>query len=320
MIGKNIVVLTGGTGTVKLINGLYEINPDNLTIITNTADDFSFYGLYVSPDTDAVLYSLSDLLDKEKMWGLKDDKFTVKNIIEQLDKEGEYPIASWFNLGDKDLAYCLYRSHLLQKGKTLSEAVGIVAKQLGIKSKIFPMADTPVGTYFTTNKGEYHLEEYFIRLRAKPDITKIEIKGADNAEVSDRLINEIIQAKLIIIGPSNPISSIGPILKINEIKKAIKNNPCAKLVISPIIGSRPVSGPAHKYMKNEGFEVSPIGVYNFYKDTGTIFMFDKSDKELYSKQLENLSKNRNQTIIYNDIIIPTRKEQIKLAESILELK
>jgi LPPG:FO 2-phospho-L-lactate transferase len=317
---EHIVILTGGTGTVKLINGFYEIVPDKLSIVTNTADDFSFYGIYVSPDTDAVLYSLSGLLDKTKMWGLSQDSFTVKDILKNLDTDTEFPVASWFNLGDKDLAHCLYRTFLLEKGKSLTEAVAIISNKLNISAKIYPMADSPVGTYFTTTDDEeFHLEEFFIRLRTEPAIKSITIKGAEDAKVSKELIQEIKKADLIIIGPSNPISSIGPILKINSIFKEMKENTCPKLVISPIIGVNPVSGPAHKYMEASGFEVSPLGVYKFYENIGTHFMFDTSDKVAFKDKLERKSKESGHYILFEDILIPTKEKQVELAEKIVKI-
>ena len=157
---RDFVVLTGGTGTVKLLKGLQELIPNNLVILTNTGDDFNYYGLKVSPDTDAVLYALSGQLDEAKMWGLHGDSFETQKIIKKLDSEND-PVAGWFNLGDKDLAYCLFRDNLLKNGKTFTESVQIVAQQLGLEPIIFPMSDTPVTTYFTTKDNKtYHFEEF----------------------------------------------------------------------------------------------------------------------------------------------------------------
>ena len=253
------------------------------------------------------------------MWGLIDDSFIVKGIIQNLEQNHPDSIASWFNLGDKDLAYCLFRSYLRNQGNSLTESIKIITKKLGIKAKIYPMADSPIGTYFLgTNGEEYHLEEYFIKLQTKPAIKEIKFKGVEEAQVSPELIDELKKADLIIIGPSNPVSSIGPILKIKQIHNEIKNNHCPKLVISPIIGTSPVSGPAHKYMKAEGYEVSPLGVYSYYKDIGTHFLFDTSDSPFFKDQLEKNAK-KNQKIFFDDIIIPTKEKQVNLANIILNL-
>ena len=239
---NKIIILTGGTGTVKLIKGFNQLIPERLVIITNTGDDFNYYGIKVSPDTDSVLYALSNQLDESKMWGLKDESFITQKQLQKIDNNPN-KVSEWFNLGDKDLAFCLYRQFLIKQGKSFTESVEIIKNQLQIKPQIFPMSDSEVTTYFTTEDGKtYHFEEFFIRLHSNPHIRRIDFVNSDKAKVSEQLLNRILQAKIIIIGPSNPITSIGPILSIKKIKMAIKESKALKIVISPIIGREAKTG------------------------------------------------------------------------------
>lgn len=314
----SIVVLTGGTGTVKLLKGLNKIIPEKLVIITNTGDDFNYYGVKVSPDTDAVLYALSDQLDESKMWGLKEETFETQKIIKKVDNSPD-PVANWFNLGDKDLAYCLYREFLLKQGKSFTEAVEIIKKQLQLTPQILPMADSPVTTYFTTTDGQkYHMEEFFIRLQSQKPIQSIEYVNAEKAEVNERLLKEIGKAKVIVIGPSNPISSIGPILAIKEIKEAIKASNALKIAISPIIGREAYSGPAKIYLEAKGVEVSPVGIFNYYKDLADHYYFDASDKREFELLLTKKAKKHNKEVYFEDIFFNTTEKQVAFADKLIK--
>lgn len=316
MPSKDLVVLTGGTGTVKLINGLYRLIPEKVSIITNTGDDFIFYGLKVCPDTDSVLYSLGNLLNESNMWGLKDDTFEIGKILKKLDIK-ENKVADWFNLGDKDLAYCLFRTHLMNNGKTFTEATKLVQESIGINKnlEILPMSDNPVTTFFTTTDGKvYHFEEFFIRLKSEKPIEKIDYVNAEVAGTSDQIIERIHNAKIILIGPSNPITSIGPILAIKEIKKAIKESNAKKVVISPIIGREAYSGPAKTYMEAKGIEVSPIGIFDFYKDLADEFYFATTDQDLFEKELTAKAQEFNKKVIFDDIIFHSAEKQLSFAE------
>ena len=313
-----MLVLTGGTGTVKLIKGLNAVIPEKLFIITNTGDDFNYYGLKVSPDTDAVVYALSNQLDEKKMWGLKEETFVTQGILKNIDTNPD-PVAQWFNLGDKDLAYCLYRDYLMKQGKTFTESVEIIKNKLRIIPQIVPMSDSDVTTYFTTQDGKvYHFEEFFIKLRSQEPIKKIEFVKADEAIVSEKLLQAIEQTKVIIIGPSNPITSIGPILAIKDIKNAIIKSNALKIVVSPIIGREAYSGPAKIYMQANGIEVSPVGVFNYYKELADHYYFDASDKKEFEQELTALAKKTGKKIFFEDIIFDTAEKQINFAKHLVE--
>ncbi|MHA2365314.1 MAG: 2-phospho-L-lactate transferase [Candidatus Hodarchaeales archaeon] len=311
----NIVILTGGTGTVKLIEGLYNHLPDKLVIVCNTGDDWDFYGLYVSPDTDAVLYTLSNQLDRSKMWGIKDDTFVVKDVIQSLDDAAE-PVASWFNLGDVDLAHCLYRNYLLNQGLSLTKATDIIRRRLGIKSMIFPMSDERVTTNFQTPEESYHIQEFFIKLHGSKKIENISFNGASNAKLIPELKNEISNSSLIIIGPSNPISSISPILAISEIKRALQDCSAKKVVISPIIGNKAFSGPAADYMTAKGLAVSPEGIFQFYQDIGDIFLFHEVDKSKFD-YLKKEATILDKEIFFHNILFQDLDSKKKFAKWLL---
>ncbi len=318
MESNSVVVLTGGTGTVKLLKGLNKVIPDNLVILTNTGDVFDYYGLKVSPDTDAVLYALSEKLDETKMWGLKDETFETQTIIKSMDKAPE-PIAGWFNLGDKDLAYCLYREYLLKQGKSFTEAVKIIKNRLGLVPRIYPMADSEVTTYFTTEDGKvHHFEEFFIKLRSEEPIQSIDYVNADKAKVNAELLREIETAKVIIIGPSNPITSIGPILAIKEIKEAILKSDALKIVISPIIGRVAYSGPAKIYMEAKGIEVSPVGIYDYYKEIADHLYFDTSDKTEFEPLVAKVAQQEKKEIYFDDIFFDTAEKQLAFATKLVK--
>ena len=318
MSTDRILVLTGGTGTVKLLKGLNKLIPNNLDIITNNGDDFYYYGLKVCPDTDALVYALSGNLDESKMWGIKGDSFVTQHILQTIDGS-ETPVANWFNLGDKDLAYCLYRTFLLKSGKSLSEVVDHMKEKLSITPKIYPMSDTDITTYFTTMEDKaIHFEEFFIRLHSLVPIKNITFANVDKAKVSKDLILSIEQATLIIIGPSNPITSIGPILAIKDIKNAIQKSKAKKIIISPIIGREAFSGPAKTYMEARGIEVSPAGIYSIYKDIADEFYFDSTDEQEFGIMLGNQAREAGKKIFFADIIFNTEEKQVAFAAYLLK--
>jgi LPPG:FO 2-phospho-L-lactate transferase len=260
-----LVVLTGGSGGAKLIEGLAaEIDPAELTIICNTGDDATFHGLYVSPDIDAITYTLAGLSDVEKGWGIKNDTFLV---LEQLRLLGN---DAWFNLGDKDLATHIKRTELLNQGLKLSEVTEHIRRQLGVQSKILPMTDEQVETRVQTPQGEISFQEFFVRERWTCEVNSVRFVGADLARPAPGVLAALRAAEAIVICPSNPITSIGPILAVPGIRNALERSAVPVVGVSPIIGAAAISGPAHKLMIASSLEPSVIGVascYNEFLDT-----------------------------------------------------
>jgi len=256
-----IVVLTGGTGGAKLIEGLAaEIDPAELTIICNTGDDATFHGLYVSPDIDTITYTLAGLCDADKGWGIRGDTFTA---LEQLRRLGN---DAWFNLGDKDLATHITRTKLLNDGLTLSEVTDRIRRQLGVQSRILPMSDQRIETRVQTPQGELSFQEFFVKERWAGEVTSVRIVGAEQAQPAPGVLEAIRSAEAIVICPSNPITSIGPILAVPGIRAGLEQTSASVVGISPLVGSAAISGPAHKLMIASGFEASVVGVARCYKE------------------------------------------------------
>ena len=258
-----IIVFTGGTGGAKLVQGLQQVVPaDELTVVVNTGDDVDWWGLHVSPDIDSVLYALGGLLSKDRGWGVDGDSFRCLDRMKQLGQP------SWFNLGDLDLATHLTRTALLRAGKTLSEATAELATQLGIRARVLPMSDDRVSTMLDTAKGTLTFQEYFVRERHQVEVHAVRFEGAERARPAPGVIEAIEEAEAIIFAPSNPVTSIGPILAVPGIRNAMlqpgKGQKAPIIVVSPIVGDAAVSGPAGELMKIQGHASSLEGVLWLY--------------------------------------------------------
>ncbi|MFQ5788227.1 MAG: 2-phospho-L-lactate transferase [Thermodesulfobacteriota bacterium] len=269
-----ITALAGGVGAARFLKGLSRvIKTEQLTVIVNTGDDIKISGLYVSPDIDIVIYWLSNLVDREKGWGLREDTF---KFIEALNRFG---IETWFNIGDRDLATHMYRTHLRNKGHTPSEITSKIANAFGIKNiKILPMTDEDVETWIVTDEGEMHFQEYLIKKGMTPYVKGINIKGIEKAHPAPGVIKAIEKASVIIICPSNPIISIGPILQVSKIREALKKTTAKVIAISPLVGGKPLKGPADRLMRGLGLEVSSTQVAKLYKDFLDEIVIDEKDR------------------------------------------
>ena len=289
-----LVVLTGGTGGAKLVQGLsLEADPKELFIICNTADDFVFQGLHISPDLDTVTYTLAGIGDTERGWGIKDDTFVA------LEWLGKYGAETWFKLGDRDLATHITRTHLLREGITLSQATESIRKALGVEAIITPMSDDRVETGVKTPKGELSFQEYFVRERWSPDVREVTFAGAQKSRPAPGVLEAIQQASAVIVCPSNPVTSIGPILAVPGIRDALEQTRAPVLAVSPIIQGAPVSGPAHKLMAAVGIEVSAVGVAKYYADFLDTIVIDYEDRDL-KEQIESLGIKATVTSIRMD--------------------
>jgi LPPG:FO 2-phospho-L-lactate transferase len=267
-----IVVLTGGTGGAKLVEGLAgETDAAELTVICNTGDDCIFHGLYISPDIDTITYTLAGLSDSEKGWGIRGDTFVA---LEQLRCLGN---DAWFHLGDKDLATHITRTRLLRDGKTLSAITDQIRRALGVRSTILPMSDERVETRVQTSNGEISFQEFFVKERWAPEVLAVRFAGAENSRPAPGVLDAIAKAEAVIVCPSNPITSIGPILAVPGIRGALEETAAPVLAVSPIIGKVAVSGPAHKLMSACGLEASPLGVAESYDSHLDILVIAQED-------------------------------------------
>jgi LPPG:FO 2-phospho-L-lactate transferase len=267
-----ITVLTGGTGGAKFVDGLRQIiKPEDLTLIVNTGDDMVWWGLYVSPDIDSIAYMLAGKLSPERGWGVKGETFHCLRAMGQLGQ----PI--WFHTGDRDLATHILRSKLLADGKTLSEVTAEISSKLAIRARILPMSNSRVETRVTTPVGELSFEEYFVQRWYQDPVESVRYAGASDAEPAPGVIESIRSAEIVLLAPSNPISSIAPILAVPGIRDALRETRARTVAVSPIVAGAAVSGPAGTMMAAQGYEVSIAGVADCYRDFLDVLVVDSVD-------------------------------------------
>jgi LPPG:FO 2-phospho-L-lactate transferase len=277
-----LVVLTGGTGGAKLIQGLsQEIAAEELTIICNTADDFVLYGLNISPDLDTIMYTLAGLSDDEKGWGIRGDTFTA------LEQFRRYGYETWFKLGDRDLSTHIARTKLIREGIVLSQTTHELTRALGVRATLLPMSDQPVESRVETSAGEISFQEYFVKYRCRPEVRRVFYAGIGESRPAPGVIEAISKASGVILCPSNPITSIGPVLAVPGIRGALKESPAPVVGVSPIIGDAAVSGPAHRLMAAHGWEASAYGAAKGYADLLDGFFIAQED-ETHQSRIEAL--------------------------------
>jgi LPPG:FO 2-phospho-L-lactate transferase len=304
-----LAVLTGGTGGAKLIQGLsHEVDPAELTLICNTGDDFVLHGLYVSPDIDTIMYSLAGISDEAKGWGVRGDTFAA------LEQFGKYGCETWFKLGDKDLATHITRTRLLRDGFTLADVTDQLRRRLGVRATIVPMSNDRVETRVQTFKGEISFQEYFVKERWQPDVRGIYYAGIESCRPAPGTIEAIERAFAVIICPSNPVTSIGPILATPGIRKALVETEASVIGVSPIIGQSAISGPAHNLMAAMGTEPSAAGIAGSYADFVDVFLIDRQDESLKT-EIEALGI----TVMATSIRMNSLSDKRRLAREVMAL-
>ena len=253
-----VVVLAGGTGGAKLARGLLDVvGPDNLVVIANTADDIEIYGAYVSPDPDLVTFWLADLID-ERGWGLAGDTFAVMDGLRELGVE------VWFNLGDRDLAIGIERARALRAGARLTEAHASIATALGVTTIVLPMSDGPARSRVSAGGRWWPLQEFLIRAGSQGPIDDFDIRGIDAASATPEVLGALARARAIVVGPSNPIISIGPILQTPGLRAALEESPAPVVAVSPLVRGRVVKGPTAPFMAWAGQPLTSDGVASLY--------------------------------------------------------
>jgi len=304
-----ITALAGGVGAAKLLQGLVQaVDPREVAVIVNTGDDAEFYGLHVSPDLDIITYTLAGIVDESKGWGVKGDTF---HCLEMLRR---YGYETWFMLGDRDLATHIHRTLLLKRGLRLSEVTDLIRKSLGVKARIIPMTDDRVGTYIVTDKGTMHFQEYLVKRGARDRVVNVVFKGIENAKPAPGVIESILESEGIVICPSNPIVSIGPILSIKGVREALKRTEAKVVGISPIVGGATIKGPADKLMRGLGIEVSAYGVAQLYSDFLDYFIIDNVDRAL-AERIENLGIK----VIVTNTIMRSMEDKVRLARLVVDI-
>ncbi len=275
---KPIVALAGGVGAARFLEGLTRVvDPQRLWIVGNTGDDTEMHGLHISPDLDTVAYTLAGLANPQHGWGLEDDTF---HCLEALRKLG---VEAWFQLGDRDFATHLYRTVRLREGASLTQVTAELALAQGLRMLLLPMTDQRVRTLVKTRRGVLDFQTYFVRRRARDTVLGVTFDGARKARPAAGLLQAIRQAAGIIVCPSNPIISIGPILAVPGIREALRKSTAPVAAISPIVGGRALKGPAARMMKSLGMRVSALGVAEVYRDFLDVFVLDAVDARQASK-------------------------------------
>ena len=271
-----ITILAGGTGSVKLVRGLVAQEND-VNVISNVGDNYWLYGMYVCPDIDTIIYGLADLLDYERGWGIKKDTF---NFLRQMEVFGE---DTWFRIGDRDAATHLIRTNMLKNGKNLSDITKWMCEKFAVTAKIIPVTDNSVETRIITDKGELHLQEFWVKYRGKDKVEGIQYIGSDKARPNPEAINAIHDSSMIILAPGNPLTSIGPMLQIKGIRKELSKVKKKVVAVSPLIGNKAISGPAGDYMEAAGIETNAYGLAKMYSDVCSNIVVDSKDKLLIKK-------------------------------------
>jgi LPPG:FO 2-phospho-L-lactate transferase len=269
----NVVVLAGGTGGAKLAAGMQELVRERLAVVANTADDIDVHGLRVSPDPDLITYWLADQIDEERGWGIRDDTFVVHERLEQLGAPG------WFRLSDRDLATCLYRTHFIAEGGTCTAAQAQITRALGISAFVLPMSEQRVRTGVRTPAGWRELQEFLILDRGEAPIEAIRLDGIEDARPTPEVLAAIAGAEAIVIGPSNPVISIGPILSVPGMRDSIQSADAPVIAVSPFVAGRAVKGPTEAFMEAVGRPRTAAGVASLYSGLLDAIVVDDGDPD-----------------------------------------
>lgn len=303
------MALAGGVGGAKLALGLARIvEPPNLVVGVNTGDDECFYGLHVSPDLDTVMYTLAGLANQETGWGLAGETF------ESLEMLRRYGVDAWFNLGDRDLATHIRRTQLLRDGVGLSEVTADLSRALGVKHTIAPMSDDLVKTVVDTNEGLLAMQEYFVKRKTEPAVKNIHYEGAESAQPSTAMAVALAAGGLLVLCPSNPFLSLGPILAVPGIRRSLEVFPGPRVAVSPIVGGAALRGPAAKIMVELGHDASCLGVARQYQGICDYFFIDDQDAE-YAPAISELGIQP----VTTSIIMQSEADKVSLARQILEI-
>jgi LPPG:FO 2-phospho-L-lactate transferase len=293
-----MLVLSGGTGTPKLLRGLKELlMPEDLSIVVNTAEDLWISGNYLSPDVDSVLYTLADMIDEKRWWGIKSDKTLTHDFLLALGVDEKLTV------GDKDRAVHIFRSNLLRRGVKLSLATEALAGALGVKQKVVPMTDDIVSTLVATSEGMMHFQDFWVSRRGEPDVRSVVFTGLEEALPSQGFLDLLEKEDTVLIGPSNPVTSIGPILALPGVHERLQDK--MVVAVSPLVGNKPVSGPACKLMAACNVPASDEGVVSLLGDIDLFIVHKNSN---YSGKCVRMNT-----------LMRTRSESLRLAKCLLEL-
>jgi LPPG:FO 2-phospho-L-lactate transferase len=304
-------VLSGGVGGVKLVEGLCEIvDPSRVAIVCNTGDDLELWGLHISPDVDTVLYTLSGLVNRETGWGVDSESFQALEMMERLGEP------TWFLLGDRDLALHIHRTRRLREGAGLTEITAEVAAGLGIQAQVIPVSDDRLRTVVSTPDGDLDFQTYFVRRRFEPPVEAVRFEGADAALPSPAAIAAVLSAETVVIAPSNPIASIGPMLALRGFRAALAETPATRIAVSPLIGGEAVKGPTAPMLEAAGLPLSPIGIARAYAGLVDAIVIDREDVS-FRAELEAVHGLR---VLVTDTLMEGFEGRLRLAAEVLDFR
>ena len=296
-----VTALAGGIGAGKFLRGLVRaMPPEDVTVVVNTGDDVAMHGLHVSPDLDSVTYWLGDAFDRERGWGRREETFRATEELRRFDPE-----MAWFNLGDLDLATHLFRSNLLREGATLTEATARVAARFGIAARLLPMSDDPVTTRVTVvadgDELDLHFQDYWVRRGARDEVKAVRYEGADTARPAPGVVAALAEADVVVLCPSNPVASIGPILAVPGLRAVLAARAPVVVGISGIVGGAPLAGMADRLMPVAGVEVTAAGAAECYRGLLGGWVVDEADRSLVARiQATGLRVGVTDTIMTDD--------------------
>jgi LPPG:FO 2-phospho-L-lactate transferase len=301
-----ITILAGGVGGARLVDGLVQaVGDDQVSVIVNTADDFDLYGLHICPDIDTVLYTLAGIANPVLGWGIDGD---TRATLAGIAAYGEEP---WFQLGDRDFATHILRTAWLRNGTPLGSVIYFLRQRLGVQTPIYPMSDDPVATMIDTPVGRLAFQDYFVRRHQQDTVTGVEFAGIEAARAAPAALKALRDAELIVFAPSNPIVSIGPILGIDDFRRALIGRSAPAVAISPLIGGKALKGPADRMMQSLGHESSALGVARLYQGLIDGFVIDHVDAE-QAMEIENLGM----AVLATDAIMHDVPDRGRLAREV----
>ncbi len=300
-----VALLAGGVGGAKLAHGFQQVLPaGSLTVIVNVADDLDLFGLHVSPDLDTILYTLAGLANPETGWGIAGDAFAALPLLERYGEPG------WFRIGDQDLATHVRRTHLLRDGASLTDATSAMATALGISSRVLPATDDPVRTFIGTDSGELDFQTYFVQRGQRDEVRSVRLAGIEDARPTAAALAALADADLVVLAPSNPIVSIGPILALPGVGEAVARRP--SVAVSPIVAGHALRGPADRMLASLGHEVSALGVARLYTGLVQRFVVDEADAGL-APAIETLGMRAE----VRPTVMRSGADRARLAEAII---
>ena len=302
-----VCALAGGVGGAKLAAGLEAVlSPGDLAVVVNTADDFDLWSLHVCPDLDTVMYTLAGIANPDTGWGIEDESFAALGMLARYGED------TWFKLGDSDLATHVLRTSRLRAGERLTGITADLSDALGVQSAILPMCDEPVATVLETPKGPLEFQEYFVRRGQRDEVLGMELRGIEDARPTNAVLGMIAGADLVVFCPSNPVVSIGPILAVPGMRKALLSSSAPKIAVSPIVGGRALKGPADRMLASLGHQVSSAGVARMYEGLVDGMVIDRVD-ERERPGIEALGIR----VLATDAVMHDARDRARLAREVL---